>query len=237
MKKQRKESFQPYTPFVEGTEEIGERLSDIVTELVVTDQSFLNRFAAEGMTTPQLRKFSAQWCKVIGEHKRAFTGLINNTPNDLLRADLLTILYDEYGNGDPQMMHTALFARVAAEAGIKPQDRIAAIYEVDAFGNYVGQTWRTGNPAEAYGIVFVFESVGTSFHTKFLHGLERSGIQEHALAYSRLHAVAEKEHAKIVRRGLGVYKDQIAALERGVRRGADALHRLWNGLERHVYDS
>ena len=125
-------AFNIYTKSSPKAKEIVNKLNAIVENSEVTNHHFLNKFASESMTKEQLKRFSIQWCKVITSHKRAFGGLIYNTPNELLRADLVTILHDEYGLGKPENMHTRLFLRVPLELGLteKEIDKVAEIEEV-----------------------------------------------------------------------------------------------------------
>lgn len=229
-------SFNIYAPKSNIAETISSRLDNISIELNVTNHTFLNKFASHGMSKGHLKRFAIQWYKVITAHKRAFGGLIYNTPNELLRADLITILHDEYGLGNPKNMHTLLFLRVPLELGLtkKEIDNSQEIEEVKNFREQVDKIWVKGSPAEAYGIVYLFEKIGAEFHRKFLQGLQKSGLSEYALQYSKLHLIAEEEHAKIVVNGLGLYEDQIEDLERGVRVAGEIMLKLWNGFEKYV---
>ena len=230
-------SFRIYTPKGVEADSISNKINNLTTTLNVTNNLFLDKFASKGMTKDQLKKFAIQWYKVISSHKVAFSGLVYNTPNELLRADLITILYDEYGLGDPKNMHTALFSRIFPEIGISQQELIKTkeIKEVEDFRKLVDKTWVNGSPAKAYGLVYLFEKIGVAFHTKFWEGLKKSGISEYGLSYSKLHSVAEKEHAEIVVNGLEVYKDQIKDLEDGIKIGAGIMISLWKGLDKHAY--
>lgn len=232
------ERFQLYVPPTEEAEQIKKTLDQKISELSSTDQPFLSRFAESGMDEEELRRFSPQWFKAIYAHKQALGMLVGTTPDELLRGDILTILYDEFGDGKPANMHTRMFLRVPEEIGMALEDiqSTPTIPEIERFGEYVDRTWSNKeSPAKSYGVLYLFESIGADFHTKFLQGLEKSGLSDRALAYSKLHTTAEEEHAQIVVNGLGVYQNSVEDLVEGVVEGSDQLDKMWAGFDRHVY--
>ena len=217
---------------------IAQGLDKEIRGLKPTSHRFLDRFAENGMTRDQLRYFCPQWYKTIRAHKHAFPGLVYTTPDELLRGDLLTILFDENGNGDPDKMHTRLFLKVPEAIGMTREEieGTPVIDPVSNFGEFVRSTWLDEKrPEKSYGVVYVFENIGADFHGMFLEGLRKSKLPKDALEYSELHAVAEKEHAERVVNGLRFYEGDVPGLVEGVKEGSLALSKLWDGFESHVF--
>ena len=224
-----------YVPRTKEANEIRSQLDLKIGELRPTDHPFLDRFNSYGMSREELRRFSPQWYRTITAHKQAFSGLVYSTQDEQLRGDLLAILFDEYGNGNPKSMHTQLFLRVPYAIGMSLDDIAGTpeIEEVQSFREFTDKVWldRT-NPSRAYGVLYLFENIGADFHTRFLRGFEKSDLPEDALEYSRLHTVAEEEHAQRVINGLGIYNDNVPQILGGVEQGSRALVTLWDGFNR-----
>jgi len=227
-----------YVPRTEVAEKIARSLESEIANLEVARHPFLQKFSDHGMSHEQLQTFAPQWYRVITAHKRAFAGLIYHTPDERLRADLTAILYDECGNGDPDKKHTEMWLKVPESIGLsRKQVRVTpAIPSMTEFSRYVNENWGSSdNPTKSYGIVFLFEKIGVDFHTSFLKGLEKSNLPEVALSYSRLHTIAEEEHAKRIVNGLALYADKADQLRAGLEGGAKVMKELWDGFDRLVY--
>ncbi len=160
------------------------------------------------------------------------------TPNEQLKGDLITILSEEYGSGNPRIMHALLFLKTIKSIGITKEevDTTPKIPEVQSFEDTIEQVWSNKEqPARAYGIAYLFETIGANIHRAIHSGLLKSQVPKESLEYSQLHCIAEEHHAKRVTNGLGVYESEQSELLEGVEQGALALEKLWTGLQKHVF--
>lgn len=78
---------------------------------------FLNELRSKAMDLEGAKRFAAQWYKAATAHKKAFPGLIYNTPDDRVRLQLIEILREEYGFGAEDRVHARILERVHRRAG------------------------------------------------------------------------------------------------------------------------
>lgn len=205
-----------------------------------TVHPFFNRFAQQ-KEVDQIKRFAIEWYLAATGHKMAFPYLVAITRDDKTRQELIEILRDEYGNGDPEKIHAKLLRRFVDKLGITDKTLLAErpIPEVDNFGKVTLAMWRDGDPIIAFGYHYALELIAMDIHRTFAAGLEGYGFSPEVLEYFRYHSTAEEEHAKMAESGLTRYatdEENREKLFTGVKAGVQALEQMWDGFNRHVFN-
>ncbi|MDO8624358.1 MAG: iron-containing redox enzyme family protein [bacterium] len=200
---------------------------------------FFSKFSGK-KTSVQVQCFAAQWYRAARNHKKAFPFLIAITQDDETRRELIEILRDEYGNGEPDRVHAKLLSRFMTEGvGISADqiDSLEIIPEVAEFGDTTLRIWRDGDPVVAYGYHYALERIAASIHPVFFEGLRNCGFPSESLEYFRYHSRAEEEHVHATEAGLLRYEAEGGGekLREGARLGAATLTKMWDGFDRHVF--
>lgn len=201
---------------------------------------FFSSFSGE-KTPEQVERFAAQWYAAARNHKKAFPFLIAITQNDETRRELIMILWDEYGNGEPDKVHAKLLGKFMIEGiGISANqiDSLEMIPEVAEFGETTLRVWRDGDPVVAYGYHYALERIAASIHPAFFDGLKDCGFSPDSLEYFRYHSRAEEEHVHAAEAGFLRYDAEGYGdkLRQGAELGVVALTKMWDGFERHVFN-
>ncbi|HYF29129.1 MAG TPA: iron-containing redox enzyme family protein [Candidatus Paceibacterota bacterium] len=200
---------------------------------------FFSRFSGE-KTSEQIARFAAQWYLAARNHKRAFPFLVAITEDDETRRELIEILRDEYGNGEPDKVHARLLRKFMIEgAGLSADqiDSLEMIPEVAEFGETTLKVWRDGDPIVAYGYHYALERIAASIHPAFFEGLKGNGFSPDSLEYFQYHSRAEEEHVHAAEAGFLRYdaEGDGEKLRQGAELGAAALAKMWDGFDRHVF--
>ena len=185
----------------------------------------------------QLRRFAPQWHIAATNHKIAFPYLIATTRDDQTRQELIEVLRDEYGNGNPDKIHAKLLHRFLDELGAS--SNVPILPEVKQFSDTTLALWTGSDPAIAFGYHYALEYIAMDVHRAFATGLEGYGLSPEALEYFRYHSAAEEEHEQVARAGFLRYAEDPTAQPRlleGVRLGVQVLEQMWDGFNRHVFD-
>ncbi|MBV9159534.1 MAG: iron-containing redox enzyme family protein [Candidatus Kaiserbacteria bacterium] len=190
-------------------------------------------------TPEQVRRFAQQWYLAAKNHKVAFPHLVAITQDDETRRELIEILRDEYGNGDPDEVHARLLQKFLEEGiGMPLPSSGDAVPEIAAFGDKTLTMWRDADPVTAFGYHYALERIAQDIHKVFLHGLENGGFPLEVLKYFVYHSTAEEEHVRITKKGFDRYAADPSnreALLNGVTAGEQALAGMWDGFERHIF--
>jgi pyrroloquinoline quinone (PQQ) biosynthesis protein C len=218
-----------------------QQAQQILDTTSVCQHEFLRNMRSRTLSDGQVRRFGIQWYKAAAAHKKAFPGLIYNTPNDIVRFDLIHILRDEYGNGELNSVHAFMLLRFLKSLGYSESDisKYPMISEIQEFSRLVEDIWLHGNPVQAFGVHYALEVLAAEMHLAFGRGLrtaEQSSTFD--MEYFDYHGIAEVEHADISDRGLQVYGEQPgndSLLREGLVQGKELICLLWDGLDRHVF--
>jgi pyrroloquinoline quinone (PQQ) biosynthesis protein C len=204
-----------------------------------TSHPFFARFAGP-KTREQIVRFAQQWYRAAYNHKVAFPYLVAITSDDHTRQELTVILFDEYGNGNPDEVHAFLLQRFLTKGiGIEVPARNIEEPEIAAFGQTTLQVWSNKEAqAFAFGYHYALERIAQHIHKAFLKGLQDGNYPQGTLRYFEYHSVAEEEHVRITRAGFERYASDPGnheALLAGVQDGEAALKHMWDGFERVVF--
>ncbi|BBE24418.1 hypothetical protein MN0502_33010 [Arthrobacter sp. MN05-02] len=165
----------------------------------------MSRFVARSATNDQLREFlvhkSVYQLKEADPHTFAIPRLAGRA-----KAALVEIQADEYGNGLPARMHSALFARTMRELGMD-----------DTYGAYLDKvpaiTLATNNLMSLFGLnrrlrgaivghLAAYEMTSSQPNRLYSRGFKRHGYGEDALEYFDEHVEADAVHEQIAGRDM-----------------------------------
>lgn len=196
--------------------------------------SFLAREGTVAMYREFLMHRSAYHLKEADPHTFAIPRLRGRA-----KAAMVEIQADEYGGGDPQWMHSALFERTMHELGLATGE-----------GAYVDQlpglTLATVNlmsllglhrrlRGAAVGHLAMFEMTSCIPNRRYGDGLRRLGFGEEATRYFDEHVEADAAHGAIAANDMaGALVEDEPAMVRDVLFGATALLALERRWVEHV---
>lgn len=133
--------------------------------------------------------------------------------DDETKAHLMTIAFDEYGDGHPDKLHAELWRRGMAACGLDTgyaahvDEALPEVLEQNNLMNLLGLHRRLA-PA-ALGHLAAFEVTSAVPSRRVVRGLERLGMPEEITDYYREHMVADAVHEQVaVRRMLGGLVDR-----------------------------
>jgi len=197
-----------------------------------TIHPFLDQFEKGKFTDDGLRRFAIQWYKTARAHKESFPYLIGTVSDDHVRMDLIRILDEEYGNGDPNRIHARLLFNFLQALGVTEEEVEHTPTDplVQRFGEEVVRVWKNGPEALAFGLHYALEVMAAALHTALANGLEsKDHFSPADIEYFLYHREAEQRHADVSRRGLEVYLHQ-PETSRGMQMGEQLLHSLYEAF-------
>jgi hypothetical protein len=155
------------------------------------------------------------------------------------KAALMELQYDEYGAGDPNRLHSHLFALGMAASGLDP-----------SFGAYVDEAplevLEQGNAMSLLGLhrrlrgaalghLAAFEATSSQPSRRMAQGLERLGFPAELVAYYDEHVEADAVHEQLaVRTIVGALLDEDPTLEEDVWFGAFVCLELEDRVARRL---
>jgi hypothetical protein len=120
------------------------------------------------------------------------------------KAALVELQYDEYGVGDPERLHHALFARGMEASGLRPEygayvdEAPAEVLEQNNALSMFGLQRRLR--AAALGHLAAFEATSSLPSRRMAQGLQRLGLPAEMVAYYAEHVEADAVHEQVALR-------------------------------------
>jgi pyrroloquinoline-quinone synthase len=162
-------------------------------------------------------------------------------PDERIQAALASILWDEYGAGDPARTHPEQFRRVLRSQGIDTAaaDRAARLPELEDYARIHFGMCRPETFWAAMGAVgFAMEWPIPYLYEPVVRGYRRiAGLDDEALRFFLEHIPTDESHGALVVDCLGPYLDDPAvqaALIDGAMRSMDARERLVDAIARRM---
>ena len=122
------------------------------------------------------------------------------------KAALMELLFDEYGDGDPNRLHHHLFAQGMEAVGLRPEygayvdDALTETLEMNNAGSLFGLHRRLRGAA--MGHLAAFEMTSSLPSRKMVQGLERLGLDGPMTRYYDEHVEADAVHEQLAARGI-----------------------------------
>ena len=122
------------------------------------------------------------------------------------KAALMQVLYDEYGVGDPDRLHHALFARGLADAGLDAgyaaHIDVAHLETLEQNNTVSMFGLQRRLRAAAVGHFAAFEATSSVPSRQMAQGLQRLGFPDSLVAYYDEHVEADAVHEQVAARDL-----------------------------------
>lgn len=122
------------------------------------------------------------------------------------KAALMELQFDEYGDGDPNRLHSYLFSRGLDAVGLHSEDGAyvdEAIPEALEMNNAVSMFgFRRRLRGAAMGHLAAFEATSSLPSRRMVQGLERLGLPDDLVRYYREHMEADAVHEHLAARGI-----------------------------------
>ena len=99
------------TTLVPGPREYLESLEEEIRLHPAMNHPFLNKFSSGKLTLDRIRIFARQYYLYSRWFAMYVAAVIANMPDERPRAHLIKNLYQEYGEGNPEWTHPAIFRR------------------------------------------------------------------------------------------------------------------------------
>jgi hypothetical protein len=215
---------------------------EVIFELIAADEAPpLSRFIAARATVGQFRDFlihrSAYQLKEADPHTFAIPRITGTA-----KSAMVEIQADEYGGGDPERMHSQLFARSMAELGLDtayghyvgllPASTLATVNLISLFG--LRRRWR----GALVGHLAAFEITSPQPNRRYANGLRRLGLGPAATEFFDEHVEADSVHENIAAYDMaGGLARQEPELAGDILFGVRALLFLEGGFARHLLES
>jgi hypothetical protein len=122
------------------------------------------------------------------------------------KAALMELQFDEYGDGDPNRLHSHLFARGMDAAGLRPErgayvdDAIPEALEMNNAVSMFGLRRRLRGAA--MGHLAAFEATSSLPSRRMVQGLERLGFEQAIVRYYSEHVEADAVHEHLAARDI-----------------------------------
>ncbi len=122
------------------------------------------------------------------------------------KAALMELQYDEYGDGDPNRLHSHLFARGMEAVGLRPEygayvdDALPETLEMNNAGSMFGLQHRLRGAA--MGHLAAFEMTSSLPCRRYLQGARRLDLSEAVCHYFDEHVEADAVHEHIAARDI-----------------------------------
>ncbi len=206
------------------------------------DDRSLSAFVADQGTLEQVRELAAHRSAYQLKEADPHTWAIPRLPSGTAKAALVDIQADEYGNGDPASMHSALFADTMAALDLDP-----------AYGAYLddlpGPTLATVNLVSMLGLhrrlrgalvghLALFEMTSVAPMGRYAAALRRLGLGDKACRFYDVHVEADAVHEVVARQDMAVaLAQQDPDLGPDIVFGAQAVTAVEGRFSRHALDA
>lgn len=198
---------------------------------------FLSKVKHKMLSIDQLRFFMKHWFQMAKAHRINYPKIIANITDDNIRLELINILYEEYGFGEPTKVHGRVLAKLLLALGIT-EDEAALEKQLLATQNFIHTTsdiWGNGHHALAYGLHFGLEYLASFQQSCFSIGMAQYNfLSLNDREYFDIHAEAEVRHVKMSEDGFLSYAKTIDGQENlanGIAIAETLLGNLWDELE------
>jgi pyrroloquinoline-quinone synthase len=214
--------------------------SEMMSHPVMTHR-FWSQFESGQATPKGIRQFTLQYY-----HHVLFTRLYDamvlaRTPSEALQAALATILWDEYGRGDPGKTHPEQFRKVLRGLNLSETDwkSISFLPELETYIDVHRRLCQDYSIWVGLGVVgLAMEYPIPYLYQKLIPGFRYHGLSDNSLEFFLEHMPTDEVHSNLLEAALLPELDEKnhqVLVREGVRRSLDARTYLMDGLERVTF--
>jgi pyrroloquinoline-quinone synthase len=220
-----------------------ERLKREVIGHPALTHPFLERFGSGDVSEEGVRTFAIQYYRHIRISRLYLAAVLSNARDDEpLQLALADILFDEYGELDPQRTHPALYRRFMRALGLTEEEweTPETLPEIRDFIEEHYDICRSRDVRPGLGALGpASEWPVPPIYVRLTEGLRKAaGLDERALEIFTSHVLMDVEHARIMMEAVAPYAGDEEGQRRvreGAMRSLDARKRMFDGLYRAVY--
>ena len=162
-------------------------------------------------------------------------------PDERIQAALASILWDEYGRGDPRRTHPAQFRKVLRALGIDVEaaEQMPRLPELEVYSRVHFDMCTPSTFWQAMGAVgFAMEWAIPPLYERLVRGYRRiAGLTDDDLEFFLEHIPADRDHASLIVSSLAPHLDDLevqASLVKGALASQDARELLTNAIARKL---
>ena len=206
------------------------------------DGRLVTAFMSRSLTPNQLRRFAELYYPHILRTRLYQANALGICPDEQLQFVLAQILYDEYGNGNPDASHAAQYRRFMRAVGADMSSIDRSFPELDAYIERMMALTQGKDWLAAIGAVgLASEWPIPEYYRRLLTGLRvYPGITDDDLELFISHIDLDIEHSRMIEQGLVPYCASAAhreSLRRGVIENLQARQSMLDGLYREICGS
>jgi pyrroloquinoline-quinone synthase len=219
-------------------DDVEKALTEVMSSQWFEERPFMRDFAEGRVAKQKLARFAPSYCFQVDQFKRFVAAVYANAEPRDVRQLMLSNLWEEHGEGDPERNHTILAGRFARALGAEVPD----VYDVEPIPEsreWVERILRICLQ-EHFVVGLAALSFGIEARTRTMAFLgtiyrDRYGLSEEDLEFFFLHLGADEEHAGRAIELIRTYCTTEELLERSawaVREVLDATRGVAEGMER-----
>lgn len=206
------------------------------------DGRLVTAFMSRALTPGQIHRFAELYYPHILRTRLYQANALGICPDEQLQFVLAQILYDEYGNGDPDASHAAQYRRFMRAVGADMISGGRSFPELDAYIERMTALTQGKDWLAAIGAVgLASEWPIPEYYRRLLAGLRTyPGITDDDLELFISHIDLDIEHSRMIEQGLAPYCESAVhreSLYRGVKENLKARQLLLDGLYREIFES
>ncbi len=200
------------------------------------------RFAAGDFSLSQVRPFAMQYYLHVSTTRLYAAGVLARCADESIQFALASVLWDEYGRGDPQQTHPAQFRRFLGYLGLTQRDWKATrpipelmLYRDVHYRLCTQEPFWVGFGAVAFAMEWPIPNFYRHLVTGFRKALD---LDDTALDFFLSHVLEDEAHAAGLSQAIGPHLADPRvrqALQEGITRSLDARVILMDGLLRITF--
>lgn len=201
------------------------------------------RFRSESLSRSQLRRFAVHYYQHVKRTRLYGAAVLARTPIEPIQAALTSVLWDEYGEGDPRHTHPAQFRRLLTALGSTPAewDATADLRELEIYVDIHHRLCADYSFWVGLGVVTVaMELPIPVFYESLIEGFRKGGLADDDLEFFIKHGPMDVHHASMLADAVIPHLESDADrrdFRYGVLRSLDARSVLMDGMGRVLSQS
>jgi pyrroloquinoline-quinone synthase len=205
------------------------------------EHPFLHQCSTGTLTLKEVQFLAVQMYKFSKEFNRILAGVLACCPDEGAQLVILENLFDEMGQGDPNLAHPTLFRRFTQALGIDDAALAASptAPETQAMiDTYLNLPCQYGYLAGLGAICFASEGIVNALYTQLYQGIVgAAALPKEALIFFELHIDVDDSHAAklaaLIEPRL-TSEEQAITLNRAILEAMDARCNFFNGIQRQI---
>lgn len=218
-----------------------EELKQEVLNYPVMSHPFWSRFRAGQLAWKQLQNFALRYYQHVQRTRLYDAAVLARTPIEGIQAVLASVLWDEYGRGDPEQTHPAQFRRLLRALDLVPAEweNTPDFPELEMYTDIHFRLCTDYGFWVGLGVVGVaMELPIPILYGYLIEGFTKAGLSEEGLEFFVKHGPMDVHHADLLLEAITPHlerEEDRQALRSGALRSMDARSILMDGLCRIVW--